>query len=131
MQTISWNEDLKIGIKTVDNQHRKLISIANEFINAANQHSRGIVLGRILTRLREQAVSHLSAEEKLMAQARYGKRSVRSLENARFKVAMKQFQHHLKVSGEVTFKDIHQFKQHMVQHIKGAKQVIIKSTFIH
>lgn len=131
MQTISWDDDLKLGIKTVDNQHRRMISIANEFINAANQRSNASVLALILTRLREQTTKHLSTEERLMAEARYSRRFIRSLENQRFKVALKGFQRHLRTSEEATIKDVQFFKQSLVNHIKGAKHVIIKSMFTH
>ncbi|QJB58306.1 hemerythrin domain-containing protein [Pseudodesulfovibrio sp. zrk46] len=127
MQTISWNDDLKLGIKTVDSQHRRIIGIANEFINAANQRSNGAALSHILTRLREQAVANLSVEERLMARARYSRRSVRSLENQRFKVGLKRLQRHLHTTGEATAQDITQFKQSLINHIRGAKRAVIRS----
>lgn len=129
MQTISWNEDLRLGIKTVDNNHRRMVGIANEFINAVNQHSRGAVLTGILCRLREQAVQHLTTEERLMAEARYSKRSVRSLENQRFKVILHHLQRHLQATGEATIKDVQVLKKSLLKHIQGSKRVIIKSMF--
>lgn len=131
MQTISWNHDLKLGIKAIDVQHRKMISIANEFINAANQRSEATALAQIITRLREQAVTHLSAEEKLMASTRYRHRSIRSLENERFKVALKRFQRQLHTKGTASVKDVQFLRQSLVRHIKGAKQAIIASMSAH
>lgn len=129
MQTISWSDDLKLGIKTVDNKHRRLIGIANEFINAVNQHSRRTVLADILFRLREQAAQHLDAEERFMARARYSKRSIRSLENQRFKVILRRFQHHMQATGEATVKDVQHFKRALISHIQGSKRVILRSAF--
>lgn len=131
MQTISWNNDLKLGIKPIDDHHRRMISLANEFINAANQRSKATALTGILTELREQAVTNLTAEEKLMASVRYPNRTVRSLENERFKIRMKRFQQRLRHTGEASVKDVQLFKESLVKHIKGAKNVIIKSMSEH
>lgn len=131
MQTISWTNDLKLGIKAIDDHHRRMIGIANEFINAANQRSKGVALVNILIRLREQAVSHLSAEEKLMASVRYQGRTIRSLENERFKVALKRFQHHLRSTGEVTVKEVQFFRKSLIRHLKGSKNAIVQSMSAH
>lgn len=127
MQGISWSKELKLGIKPIDANHRKLISIANEFINAASQRSKTATLVRLLTKLRESAVSHINNQERFMATVRYHRRARHSLANQRFKVAMQRFQHHIQVAGGVNVNDVQYFKKSLINHIKDSKQAMEKS----
>lgn len=126
MQTISWNDDLKLGIKSVDNQHRRMVNTANEFITAANMNSKGLPLARIIAKLREEATEHLSIEDQIMAEARYSRRSVRSLENERFKVMLRELQRRIKNKGKPSATDIKQFRETLLTHIMRGKNAIIR-----
>lgn len=131
MQGITWNDDLKLGIKSIDSHHRTMINIANEFINAANQRSKTKTLTNLLIKFREHVVSHLKTEERIMASVRYRNRALYSLESERFKVTMKRFQRHLNIAGDATIKDVQFFKKTLLDHIRTSNHAITRSMVSH
>ena len=126
MQRITWNDELRLGIGFIDDHHKKMINIANEFINATNQGSKPKVLSQLLVKLREHAVSHLKDEERIMASVRYRNRSIHSLENERLKVAMKGFHRHLRTTEKITVRDIQFLKQSLISHITNSNEVVTR-----
>ena len=126
MQAIPWSKELKVGVSAIDGNHKELIKIANQFINAANRRSTIVTLARLLTRLRERAVDYIKVQENLMADARYSLRSRYSLENQRFKIALQRFQRHLQVAGEASAEDIRYFKASLLNHIKESNLALAR-----
>jgi len=127
MEKISWNNDLRLGIEFIDDHHKKMIRIANEFINAANQGSKPRTLTHLMTQLREYTVSHFRTEEAIMTSVRYGNRSVHVLGNERLKVAMKGFHRRLNHAEKVTARDIRFLKKSLLNHIKDSNRAMDKS----
>lgn len=124
MQRIHWNDDLKLNIDFIDEHHRRLINLANGFINAASRKSSPLVLSQYLNRLREHAISHFRTEEQIMTSARYEKRSAHVLQNERLKHILKHFQRRLNNLGDVTPNDIKNFKATLVSHIRTSNKAI-------
>lgn len=127
MQPITWNDELSLGIGLIDDCHKALIDIANDLIKAANMGRKPRTLTHHITKLREQAVAHIETEESIMASRRYEHRSRHSLENERFKVAMKQLHHRLKTAENVTSRDVESLTSSLVHHIKDSNQAITGS----
>lgn len=127
MQRIIWNDELRLGIKFIDDHHKRMISIANEFINAANQGSRPRALTDILTKLREHSVAHLKSEERIMTSVRYQNRSVHLLENERLKIAMKGFHKRLRNTERVTVKDVQFLKNSLLSHIRNSNDALTRT----
>lgn len=127
MKKIPWNHDLHMGITFIDDHHKKLIHIANEFIDAAHRGHRPRTLTHLMTQLREHTVSHLETEETIMTSVRYDKRSIHALKNERLKVVMKGFHKRLCKAEEVTVKDIQLLKKSLLHHIKDSNHAMSKS----
>lgn len=63
---IKWDSSIQVGVKQMDDDHRKLIDIANS-LNEAMKSGRGReVEGDILNRLLTYAKTHFETEETLM-----------------------------------------------------------------
>lgn len=71
MEKIAWLSKYNIGNETIDNQHKFLIDIINEVIEA-RKNSMGIAeVKKVFTKLIQYANIHFRDEEKLMLQVDY------------------------------------------------------------
>jgi hemerythrin-like metal-binding protein len=66
MPIIAWSNMLSVGVKDIDEQHRKLIEIMNRLNDSLEQHSEGAVEKRTLEELVNYTIFHFGFEEKLM-----------------------------------------------------------------
>jgi len=71
MSLLAWSNLFSVGVKEIDDQHKKLVELANK-LNDEIAAGRGKdVLGRILSDLISYTQYHFSTEEKLMAAHSY------------------------------------------------------------
>ncbi len=63
---IDWDGELEMGIHEIDEQHRMLVDILNEFHEAIHQHKGTDVAERILERLADYTRIHFAVEESMM-----------------------------------------------------------------
>ena len=85
MEKVEWKNDYCIGVEEIDVQHRKLLSIVNEFYDVAVGHPADypIKVGRCLKKLTDYTHYHFEAEEMLMERLiNRGKTSGRADDNA-------------------------------------------------
>ena len=68
---IEWNEDLAVGFKEIDDQHKELFGMINRMLEACNQGKGKEVLNEILGFLENYVIIHFGTEEKLMQQYNY------------------------------------------------------------
>ena len=68
---IEWTEDLAVGSKEIDDQHRELFRMINQMLEACNQGKGKAVLDEILGFLENYVVTHFGTEERLMQQYNY------------------------------------------------------------
>ncbi len=68
---IIWNDDNKVGIPIIDEQHRGIISTINSLYYFIQSGHGKVVLKPTLVMLQEYTVVHFATEEKLMVEARY------------------------------------------------------------
>jgi len=71
MPLIAWNEELSVGIALLDEEHKQLVSLLNEFYDAVEAGEAKDVLGNILDRLIQYARFHFESEEQLLQQSGY------------------------------------------------------------
>ncbi len=68
---LEWNENLSVGVPSVDEQHKALLGLLND-LSDATQAGRGqVVLGKVLKELADYTVYHFKYEESLFAQTGY------------------------------------------------------------
>lgn len=71
MPLLTWDEDLSVGIKTIDNQHIVLVNLINDLFHAMQKGSQRDELKRILSELHKYSKDHFEYEEKLMDDLNY------------------------------------------------------------
>lgn len=71
MALIIWKKKYSVGVKALDNQHKALIGILNEF-HAAMLKGRGESIGgHVLLRLKNYSGEHFPAEERLLESIKF------------------------------------------------------------
>lgn len=71
MHLVRWQDDYLVGDTIIDNDHKMLFAIINEFYDAFIQSRKRSDLARILTRLVNYAEEHFQREEKIMADHKF------------------------------------------------------------
>ena len=68
---LEWNENLSVGVPSIDEQHKVLIGLLNELFDATQAGRGPAVLGKVLKELADYTVYHFQYEESLFAQTGY------------------------------------------------------------
>ena len=63
MDIMQWHDSFSVGIKKIDQQHQKLITLLNELLVAAETGQQREVIGRVLEELVSYTDYHFKAEE--------------------------------------------------------------------
>ncbi len=69
--TINWTDDLRVGVDTIDNQHKELFNRINNLLDACVQGKGREEIKRTSDFLSDYVISHFGAEEKLMVRYKY------------------------------------------------------------
>ena len=83
MDLIEWSDDIKLGMPTIDAEHRRLMDLTNHFLAAAEEEALMPQLAAILDELIEHARSHFQTEERLLDQCSYPQLMAHKAEHAR------------------------------------------------
>ncbi len=81
MAFIDWSSALSTGVTEFDNQHSKLVALANELHDAMRAGKAKDVLGTILGNLISYTATHFAAEERLMVQHNYPDKAAHQIEH--------------------------------------------------
>ncbi|MBI1890458.1 MAG: hemerythrin family protein [Burkholderiales bacterium] len=71
MPCFSWNDDLSVGNKFIDDDHRALIKLVNELHDAMSQGHGKDILGKTLDQLIHYTKAHFKREEDHMQRINY------------------------------------------------------------
>lgn len=69
MAYMTWNDSLSVGVREIDDQHKKLIKMINDFYENISDNNRAV--SRLLASLAEYTVYHFKTEEKYMDRFNY------------------------------------------------------------
>lgn len=116
MSRIEWNDELSLGVEKIDTQHKELIELTNDVLEALKGEDASRVITAAVSRLRDYTVHHFSSEEELMREVHYPKRVEHIQEHARFKAEVKDMQRDIY---EKRIPDAKEFKQFMAQWLLG------------
>lgn len=130
MPKIEWNDELSVGLKEVDDQHKELIRIVNAVIKAVKLGRDQRVVGNVMRKLREYIVFHFSEEEKLMESVRFPDRGIHVSEHARLKREVKDYQRQMYNNVDITSENVLEFlKGWLIGHILAYDRELAR--FIH
>ncbi len=68
---LEWNENLSVGVPSIDEQHKVLLRLLNELFDATQAGRGQVVLGKVLKELDDYTGYHFQYEESLFAQTGY------------------------------------------------------------
>ena len=71
MAAINWNDSLSVKIKSIDDQHKKLIEMINEFYENVSKKSNNELISKLVSGMKEYTIMHFNTEEKYMKQFNY------------------------------------------------------------
>jgi hemerythrin len=71
MPLMTWNDDLSVKVKEIDDQHKKLIGLVNNLHDAMKSGQGKLVLEPTLQELASYTVYHFQTEEKYMQKFNY------------------------------------------------------------
>ena len=135
-----WKPVYAVGIDKIDEQHKKLVEIINDFYSAFVENKAKEKLGEILDLLLDYTQYHFSTEEQLFLQSNY-KDTIEHIEqHKKFVVTIKEFINEYKAgSGLITFKlmnflrvwltnhimqEDHKYSEHLVAYIEKEQKTV-------
>lgn len=71
MAFFNWNDDLSVKIRSIDDQHMKLIEMINDFYENIKNRSNDESIKKLITEMRKYAQNHFTQEERYMKQLNY------------------------------------------------------------
>lgn len=71
MSLLSWNDNLSVGVATLDADHKKLVGMINELFDAMKAGHGREALGKILDNLVDYTKIHFAREENFFAKTGY------------------------------------------------------------
>lgn len=66
-----WDDSLSVGVAEIDEQHRRLVELLNEFYQGLATQQSGEALSELLTGMARYTQYHFALEERLMARHAY------------------------------------------------------------
>ncbi len=84
MQPIEWTDALSVGVREMDDQHKKLIGMINRLIAEQHMLTEPETIAELLTEMTDYAREHFRAEEYLMAEYGYDSIKVQEIEHQAF-----------------------------------------------
>jgi hemerythrin len=84
METINWKNEFSVGVKEMDEQHKKLLGMINRLIEEQHTLTDPRTIADLLTEMTDYAQVHFRAEEFLLAEYGYEQISVQEKQHQAF-----------------------------------------------
>ncbi|MBF0481590.1 MAG: hemerythrin family protein [Desulfovibrionaceae bacterium] len=84
METVIWNSDFEVGIKTIDEQHKRLVMLLNSLGKAIEENQGKDAIMGIVEEMKKYSVYHFKTEEDAMTATDYPKLSPHKQEHDAF-----------------------------------------------
>jgi hemerythrin len=85
MALLIWNQGMSVGVRVLDEDHKKLIAMINELHASMMEGHSNEVVGGVLRRLANYTVEHFQREEKLFAETGYPNAAAHKREHEKLK----------------------------------------------
>jgi hemerythrin len=129
---IEWSDKLSVGIEEIDQQHRVLVGMLNEFHDAIHHHKGSEVARQIIKRLTDYTLIHFAVEEGMMRLLDYPDYEEHKEEHDALIEEIQQLSAKL-VSGKksVNFELLHFLKVWLTKHIQESDRHYIPHFLSH
>ena len=71
MALVVWNQNLSVNINSIDEQHKKLIGMLNEFYDHIADRSNKENISKLLDSMKKYTIEHFTYEETIMKKHEY------------------------------------------------------------
>lgn len=85
MALLIWNQGMSVGVRVLDEDHKKLIAMINELHASMMEGHSNEVVGGVLRRLANYTVEHFQREEKFFAETGYPNAAAHKREHEKLK----------------------------------------------
>ena len=89
---IEWKNSYSVGIKQIDDQHKKLFTHINNLYSSMKEGKDKQILGKLLDDLSDYVSYHFSTEEKYFEKFNYEKKDDHMLQHKQYTDKIKSFQ---------------------------------------
>ncbi len=127
MGKIVWNDSLNIGIKTIDEQHKKLFEFFNDFVKHLESDSTKEILLKVLKDMADYIDYHFTTEEEFFKKTGFSGTAKHIEQHDIFRKKVDSFfkhknQHELQLSFEI----ILFLRDWIVSHIQGSDKEYVE-----
>jgi hemerythrin len=121
---MAWSNDLSVGVRVLDEDHKKLVAMVNELYDAMKDGKGKETLGGILGRLTAYTVEHFDREERLFSQTSYPNAAAHRGEHEALKAQVSDIQRKYNAGSGIslTLETMNFLKSWLLNHIKGSDQ---------
>lgn len=92
MVLFEWGPEFCVGVREIDEQHRRIVELINELHDAMLAGKAESMLERVFAETISYATTHLAWEEELMRRHAYPDLPAQELDHARFKERVRSLQ---------------------------------------
>lgn len=120
-EILTWSDNLSVGIREIDEQHKKLVGMVNELHAAITEHRGSAECRRILDQLAEYTRVHFAVEESLMSILDYPGYESHRQEHEKLVGQVVELQQRLDAGkAAISFELLHFLKAWLTKHILGS-----------
>ncbi|GAA0544648.1 hemerythrin [Rhizomicrobium palustre] len=124
MALVAWSEKLSVGIRSIDDQHKKLVTLVNQLHDGMIAGKGKEVVGPVLKGLIDYTATHFKFEEDLFARTGYGDAAAHKKEHEDLVRRVKEIQQVYDQKGPsvLTIQVMNFLKDWLTSHILGSDQ---------
>jgi len=124
MPLMTWNDKLSVGVRVLDDDHKKLVAMVNRLYDAMKDGHGKDSLGKILDGLVDYTKTHFAREEQFFAQTAYADSAAHHKQHADLTQQVLDVQQKYKagVTGSLSLEVMNFLKNWLVTHIQGSDQ---------
>ncbi len=123
MTLLHWDDKFFVHVKKIDEQHKKLVNMVNDFYSHVNNNAHTDKLQKLLNGLADYTVYHFETEEKYMMDINYSDIDSHKKEHAEFVEKILDVKNRYESGKMVMSLEITNFvKNWLVDHIMGTDQ---------
>lgn len=120
MALLKWTDMLSVGIHAIDEQHKVLIDMINNFYNKINEKSNNELISELIGKMKDYTMVHFHEEEALFKKYNYTEFENHKKEHDHFIEKVKDLENRFKEGKIILSYEITAFlKDWLIKHIQG------------
>jgi hemerythrin len=122
MPLMTWTESMSVGVKIIDEDHKKLVGMVNQLHDGIMNGHRAEALGKVLDQLVSYTKIHFDREEAMFAKTRYPAAAAHKTEHDKLIKTALDLQARYKggASSMLSLETMTFLKAWLAHHIQGA-----------